>query len=230
MRAWVLDESGLRWRTDLPEPRLDPGEALVRVRLAGVCGTDREILQRGYAGFRGIPGHEFVGEVVRVAEVSDAPWVGRRVVGEINIGCGVCPLCRRGEKEHCPQRRVMGIRHWDGCFAEFCKLPAANLHAVPDGLADEVALFTEPLAAALEILEQNHLRPSESVVVIGDGPLGMLCGQVLRNTGCRVMLAGRHREKLAIATQLGMETRLEEEMATGEGRWAEAVMLCAASS
>jgi len=170
---------------DAPDPA--PGEATVRVTRAGVCATDLEIL-RGYMGFRGILGHEFVG----IVEVSPDPaWVGRRVVGEINCACGACATCRAGRPTHCPRRTVLGIQGRDGAFAERLALPPANLHAVPDGVPDDVAVFAEPLAAACEVLEQVRVRPSDRVIVLGVGRLGQLVARVLALAGAEVQGVGR---------------------------------------
>jgi alcohol dehydrogenase len=169
-----------------------PGEARVRVRVAGVCATDLE-LRKGYMGFGGVMGHEWVGTV------DDAPnpgWVGRRVVGDINVSCGTCDTCRAGRPTHCPARTVTGIVGRDGAFAEAISLPLANLHAVPDGVADDAAVFVEPLAAACRILEQVHVRPSDRVVVIGTGRLGQLCARVLALVA-EVVAVGRNPASLA---------------------------------
>ena len=201
MRAIVLSKNAGPTLTDRPDPSA-PAECVIGVRLAGICGTDLE-LARGYAGFSGVPGHEFVG-VVEAAPAQDATWVGRRVVGEINVGCGRCDHCRDGPRAHCAARTVVGIRGRDGAFAERLSLPAINLHAVPDGLSDECAVFVEPVAAACEILEQVELSAGARVAVVGDGRLGLIVGQVLRSTGVDVQLFGRHAEKLSVATELGL--------------------------
>lgn len=190
MEAIVFD-GALRVVRDYPEPALTPGEALIRPHLVGICNTDLEIT-RGYKGFRGVLGHEFVGTVVACAERA---WVGRRVVGEINVGCNVCATCRRGDAIHCPERAAIGISGRDGAMAELLALPVANLHAVPAGVPDLAAVFVEPLAAAVEILEQTHLRPTERVAVVGDGKLGALVVQALRLPGCETTLVGRHPER-----------------------------------
>ena len=181
---------------DVPAPsRAD--EALVRVRVAGVCNTDLEIA-RGYAGFRGTLGHEFVG--VAVSAPGAPELEGRRVVGEINAGCGVCELCRAGDPRHCAARTVLGIVGRDGAFAEFLQLPVVNLLPVPDELPDERAVFTEPLAAACGITERVPFDADARVGVVGDGKLGLLCAQALKVlTGARVTLIGRHQSKLDIA-------------------------------
>jgi len=203
-----------------PVPRLRPGWALVRVRLAGICNTDLELL-RGYHHFRGTPGHEFVGEVVRVGAPSlrskrgavHKRWLGRRVVGEINIACASlarrtpCDSCRRGIPTHCRRRRVLGIVAHDGAFAEYLCLPLRNLRAVPADIADEQAVFTEPLAAACEILEQVRVGEHREAAVLGDGKLAQLIARVLRSAGVRVVMFGKHAAKLALARRAGISTR-----------------------
>lgn len=184
-------------RVDLhaPDPLTPPGWAMIRVRLAGICGTDLEIL-KGYAGYRGIPGHEFVGDVVRC---DDPRWIGKRVAGEINLSCGKCAYCRVGLGRHCTDRKVLGIRGLPGCMADFCALPVENLVELPEGLPDERAVFLEPLSAACEILEQVPLRGDEKAVVLGDGRMGILCAWVLSTVLPGVLLLGHHREKLGLA-------------------------------
>jgi len=179
-----------------------PDEALVRVLLSGICNTDLEIA-RGYAGFNGTIGHEFVGVV---EDSSDRKLVGQRVVGEINAGCSNCDLCRAGDSRHCASRTVLGIVGRDGAHAEFLQLPAANLLPVPDSIADEHAVFTEPLAAACGILERVKISSSNRVAVIGDGKLGLLCVQVIALTGASPVLIGKHSSKLRIAERRGIET------------------------
>ena len=181
----------------------DEATTLVRVRLAGICSTDLQIFQ-GYMGFVGVPGHEFVGEVSE----GPAHLLGRRVVGEINFACGTCEACGQGLGRHCPNRRVMGILNADGSFAEFLAVPTANLHLVPDAVSDEEAVFTEPLAAAFEILEQVHVQPATETVILGDGKLGQSCAQVLHLTGARVTVVGKHQDKLAMLHKLGIGTVL----------------------
>ncbi|GIK72301.1 MAG: alcohol dehydrogenase [Chloroflexota bacterium] len=201
MRAAVVGEHGLVVRDDYPLPTAQEREALIRVRLAGVCATDIELL-RGYkGGFRGVLGHEFVGEVIRAP--ADPSWEGRRVVGEINVGCGQCNFCRRGLGKHCRRRTSLGIIGRDGVFAEYTLLPVENLHAVPDHVSDEAAVFAEPLAAAYELLEQADIGPGQRVTVLGDGRLGLLCAFVLAQTGCDLTVIGRNPEKLALLTGTG---------------------------
>jgi threonine dehydrogenase-like Zn-dependent dehydrogenase len=188
-----------------PEPI---AECRIRVRLAGICGTDLQLTE-GYADFRGIPGHEFVG-VVETAPVDDAAWIGKRVVGEINVGCGRCEWCESGVREHCVNRTVVGIRGRDGAFAEMLALPAANLHEIPDTLDDETAVFVEPTAAACRILEQIALDDSARVGVIGDGRMGLIIAQVLRTVTPAVTVIGRHDNKLDLARSLGLTALLSE--------------------
>ncbi len=206
MRALVWDGAAARV-LERPEPPRAPGMALVRVARAGICNTDLELI-KGYMNFRGVLGHEFTGTV----EDGPAQWRGKRVVGEINFGCGGCPNCRRGLQRHCQTRRVMGILNADGAFAEHVAVPVANLHAVPDGVDDDSAVFTEPLAAAFEILEQIHVRPgTECVVLGGDGKLGLLVAQVLFQAGAEVLAVGKHADKLQILRARGMATVLAED-------------------
>jgi threonine dehydrogenase-like Zn-dependent dehydrogenase len=205
MRALCFDGVATRV-AEVPTPKVCDETVLVRVRLAGVCNTDLEIV-KGYMGFRGVLGHEFVGDV----EQGPEEWRGQRVVGEINFACQTCPLCARGLQRHCPSRSVMGILDADGAFAEHVRLPVANLHPVPAAVPDEVAVFTEPLAAAYEILEQVSIEPGQDAVVIGDGKLGLLVAQVLQGAGARVRSVGRHPEKLAILAARGIETRRADE-------------------
>ena len=198
-----------------PLPRLRKDWALVRVRLAGICNTDIEIL-RGYHNFRGTPGHEFVGEVVEARGVSSRArksWVGRRVAGEINIACAalgfrrLCKFCRRGLKTHCARRKVLGILGHDGAFAEFLALPIENLHAVPATVTDEEAVFVEPLAAACEILAQVRVSELSRAAVVGDGKLAQLIASVLASTGASVVMLGKHDAKLAHARRNGIATQ-----------------------
>jgi len=201
--------------TSKPVPKLRPGWALVRVRLAGICNTDIEIL-RGYHAFRGTPGHEFVGEVAEVQDVSAATkrkWLGRRVCGEINVSCSaygfkpVCDFCRRGLKAHCARRTVLGIVAHDGAFAEYLALPLENLHVVPKNVTDEQAVFVEPLAAACEILDQVNVKEFHSAAVLGDGKLAQLIALVLRTAIPRVVMYGKHEKKLALARRAGIQTK-----------------------
>ncbi len=203
MKALHWDGQSLTVKTSYPSPELARDRALVRVRLAGICATDLQIF-KGYMGFHGVPGHEFVGEVTEGAPA----LMGKRVVGEINFACGRCEFCRRGLGRHCAKRQVMGILGADGCFAEAVAVPARNLHLVPDGVSDEEAVFTEPLAAAFEILEQVEIDFTREVLVFGDGKLGLLCAQVVALTGARVTLVGKHPDKLRLVKTAGVRTVL----------------------
>ncbi len=198
MRAVVWDTE-LRL-AEIPGPDLVPGEALIRPLLAGICATDIHIT-RGYMGFRGVLGHEFTGIVTQCEEPG---WVGRRVVGDINAACHACATCRRGDTPHCPNRTTLGIDRRNGAMAECFSLPVANLVAVPDSIDDEQAVFVEPLAAALEIVDRSHIRPSERVIVAGDGKLGLLVAQVLRLTGCELQVVGRHPERWGLLEAQGI--------------------------
>jgi threonine dehydrogenase-like Zn-dependent dehydrogenase len=197
MLAFVLgDRPGLK---EIPTPQPAPGEALVRVLMAGICRTDLEILA-GYRGFRGVLGHEMVG---RVEKASDPEWIGKRVVSEINTACGSCGLCRKGLARHCERRRVLGIEGRDGSFAELITTPIANLHAVPDTVTDEDAVWTEPLAAALSVSKLG-IEAGEPVLILGDGRLGALIGLGLQMHGAVVEVAGKHEPKLSLLRSLGL--------------------------
>jgi threonine dehydrogenase-like Zn-dependent dehydrogenase len=200
MRAIVLDDQ-VTVTSGRPAPTPASGEVLVRVIRAGVCETDLQLI-KGYMGFRGVLGHEFVG----IAE--SGPMAGQRVVGEINCACWTCATCRMGLPTHCPNRTVLGILNHDGAFADLIAVPQQNLHAVPDALSDDVAVFTEPVAAAFQIPVQVTIRPQDRVAVLGDGRLGNLCGQVLARLSDHVLVIGKHPEKLAILASMGVATRL----------------------
>jgi len=202
MRALVLDGQ-LRLEAERPVPEPPPGEALVRVRQAGICNTDLELV-KGYMRFKGVLGHEFVGVVDSVAGAAAHRFIGRRVAGEINAACGVCATCLANRPTHCPNRTTLGIDRRDGAFADYVTLPIANLHRLPDGVTDDQAVFVEPLAAACEIVQQIHVRPTDTVVVVGDGKLGLLCAQVLQLTGCHLVALGRHADKLDILARRGI--------------------------
>ncbi len=193
---------------EVSQPQPGPGEALVRVRLAGICRTDLEVL-KGYHDFQGIPGHEFVGEVVGPPE---SPLLGQRVVGEINIPCGVCSRCRQGLALHCRDRRVLGLRGINGAFAGYLTLPVANLHPVPSEVPDEAAVFTEPLAAALSVFEAAPASPGQRVLVVGDGKLGLLVSFTMALRGLDTHLVGHHPEHLRLAEPYGIATWLEDEL------------------
>jgi threonine dehydrogenase-like Zn-dependent dehydrogenase len=212
MRAIVFD--GELRVVDMPKPAAADTEVLVRINVAGICNTDLEIM-KGYRGFQGIIGHEFAG-IVDDAPQTHHQWIGKRVVGEINCGCGACDLCHAGLGKHCAHRTTIGISGRAGAFAEYIALPAANLHEIPDGLADEEAVFTEPVAAAFEILEQIRVKSQDKVLVLGDGKLGILCALVLRLTGANITLAGKHKGKLNIAANQGISTVLVRDLPRGQ--------------
>lgn len=205
MRALVFDGAAARV-VDRPDPTPAADRAIVRVAWAGVCRTDVELC-RGYMDFRGVLGHEFAG---RVVDGPDA-WRSARVVGEINFACGACAFCAKGLGRHCPTRSVMGIAGADGAIAELVSVPVANLHRVPDAVDDERAVFTEPLAAAYEILDQLAIEPGTRVLVLGDGKLGLLVAQVLDAAGARVTALGHHDDKLARLARRGIETARAED-------------------
>lgn len=203
MQALWLENQELKFRPNVQDPVPGDGEALIRLKLAGVCSTDLELV-RGYYPFTGIPGHEFVGEVV--SSPGDASWVGKRVVGEINIACGVCKTCKLGMPRHCEQRKTLGIREWNGVFADLLVLPLRNLHIVPEAIPDEVAVFAEPLAAACEILEQVNIHPLETVLIIGAGRLGQLVAQVLQTTGSELVVVARYPKQQELLADRDIKT------------------------
>ena len=207
MRALVFDRK-LELRRDYSDPVKTPGESIVRVIAAGICGTDLEIA-RGYMQFAGVPGHEFVG---RVVESNNAALRSKRVVGEINAGCGRCALCDAGLARHCPSRTVLGIVGRDGAFAEFLRLPDANLIPVPDSIPDDVAVFVEPIAAAFEIFEQTHLGRNQTIAILGDGRLGAMVALALKAERYLPIVAGHHPEKLERLSALGFDTVLESSL------------------
>ncbi len=199
-------ESGRVEMRRQPLPRIPQGFARIRLLAAGICSTDLE-LQRGYYGFSGTPGHEFVGEVVAVSSAG-SEWIGRRVAGEINLACGHCDWCRRGLGRHCPTRSVLGIVKHPGAFREFLTLPIHNLHRVTDSISTEQAIFIEPAAAACEILDQVKIPKGDRVALLGDGKLGLLVAQILQAHGARVHLFGRHRDKMRLVEKSGVTTEL----------------------
>lgn len=221
MRAIVFD-CAIRFRADYPEPVRSGNEALIRVCFAGICATDLEIT-KGYMGFKGVPGHEFSG----IVEQCDNPeLIGKRVTGEINISCGACPLCMRGAERHCPNRTVLGILNKDGVFADYVTLPEKNLHVIPDGIADEEAVFIEPLAAAFEITGQVKVGRTTRAAVIGDGRLGLIIAQALSLTGCDLLALGHNAGKLSILEARGIRTKVGLE---GLGRMFDLVVDAAGS-
>lgn len=205
MAAAVFDGK-LTYIRDYPVQALKPGWAKIKIKLASICKTDMEIM-KGYRGFQGVLGHEFVGVV---DECAASEWIGKRVVGEINAACGHCDWCARGLGKHCPDRTILGILNHDGCMAEYCQLPVANLLAVPEGIADERAVITEPLSAACEILEQLPIQGNERVIVLGDGRLGLLCAWVLSTAVDDVTVVGHHAGKLEAAQWRRLKTTLNE--------------------
>lgn len=214
MLSFIVQNGELR-EVQRPIQTLRSRWALIRVRLAGICNTDVEIL-RGYHQFRGVPGHEFVGEVVEVAGVSAKMrkhWLGKRVAGEINVSCSaynykpVCEFCRRGLKSHCAKRTVLGIVAHDGAFSEYLALPLENLHLIPANVSDEQAVFVEPLAAACQILDQIPIRKFPTAAVLGDGKLAQLIARVLQSAGSKVTLYGKHKTKLQLARQAGITAK-----------------------
>ncbi len=198
MRGLWLEDQALSYREDIPQPKVQAGMALIKLRLGGICATDLE-MTRGYYPFTGVPGHEFVGEVV--AAPGYESWVGARVVGEINLTCGQCRACLRGHASHCSNRTVLGILAHDGVLAEYFTLPIQNLHPVPEHVPDDAAVFTEPLAAALEIQEQVHIHPGMHVLVVGAGRLGLLIAQTLKLTGCDLKVVVRREEQMQFISQ-----------------------------
>jgi threonine dehydrogenase-like Zn-dependent dehydrogenase len=209
-------ENGAVTTREVPLPHRPEGFALLRLLVGGICNTDLELL-RGYYHFAGTPGHEFVAEVV---EADTPSLTGKRVVGEINLACAHCEWCRRGLGRHCPNRTVLGIVKHPGALAEFLTLPERNLHVLPGGIPLERAVFTEPLAAACEILDQVAIPPGETVAVLGDGKLGLLIAMVLNAHGAKVHQFGRHPEKLRIAAATGVTTELASgKLPTAEYDW-----------
>jgi len=204
MRAVVLEDA-VTVRSDYPEPRPKAGEVSVQVLCAGICETDLQLI-RGYMGFRGVLGHEFVG----IAE--SGPFAGRRVVGEINCACRHCDLCRRGLPTHCSSRTVLGILNHDGAFADTITVPQDNLHVVPENMPTDIAVFTEPVAAAFQIPAQIQVQRTDRVVVLGDGRLGNLCAQVLAGLSDHVLVVGKHANKLALLHSLGIATVLRDQV------------------
>jgi threonine dehydrogenase-like Zn-dependent dehydrogenase len=207
MKAVIFDEI-LKLDNNYPMPQPKENEALIKVDTIGICNTDYEIT-KGYMGYKGILGHEFTGIVEKA---NNPTLVGKRVVGEINCGCGECELCKQGLERHCFNRSTLGIWQREGCFAEYVCLPEKNLLVIPDNVSDEEAVFVEPLAAALEILEQVHIPPYKKVVVLGDGKLGLIIALALNSSGLDITLVGKHQEKLDIAKAQGVKTKLLSEI------------------
>jgi len=206
MRALWLENNQIELR-DVPQPR-KLNEALIKIHKAGICSTDLELI-KGYYPFTGILGHEFVGEVL---EADDVSWIGQRVVGEINVVCSTCEQCLNGRPTHCENRTVLGIINRDGTFAEYIQLPITNLQRVPDAISNEMAVFTEPLAAALEIQQQIQIKPKDRVLLIGAGRLGQLIAQTLALTGCDLRVVARHKRQKDLLKKRGIRTISEEEI------------------
>jgi threonine dehydrogenase-like Zn-dependent dehydrogenase len=203
MKALVLD-NGVISLKEVEDPLPASGEALIKVIKAGICNTDLEI-EKGYMPFSGILGHEFVG---RVEEAPEESWIGQRVVGEINLYCETCPFCIRGETKHCSSRQVLGIVEKNGAFAEYLTLPVKNLHILPDNVSEQEGVFAEPLAAALDVLEQVEIARDNRVLVLGDGKIGLLIALVLSLDCDSVVCVGKHERNLTILAQLGIRTHL----------------------
>lgn len=212
MKGIYFDGKNAFYRQDLPVPESDENHSLIKVKYANVCSTDREILKGYRPDFKGIMGHEFVGTVVKSA---NQDLIGKLVVGELNEGCGNCWYCRHGLEKHCQNRKAIGIDGHDGCFAEYISLANHLIHPVPEGLSANQAIFTEPLAAALEITQQVHVKPDDEVALVGDGRLALFCGQVLSLTGCRLTVFGKHEEKLALFKDFAL-TKLISEIPEGK--------------
>lgn len=206
MQALWLEHNRIELR-DIPQPRR-ANEALIKIRRAGICSTDLELV-RGYYPYTGVIGHEFVGEVI---ESTDDSWIGQRVVGEINAVCNECEQCLNGRPTHCERRTVLGIVNRDGTFAEYTTLPVTNLHRVPDTVPNEMAVFTEPLAAALEIQDQVQIKPTDRVLLVGAGRLGQLIAQTLALTGCDLRVVARHAHQQDLLKARGIRTISEEEV------------------
>ena len=209
MKAVVFD-NGLKLDNNYPMPTPKEGEALIKVNTIGICNTDYEIT-KGYMGYKGILGHEFTG-VVESVNAEDKTLVGKKVVGEINCGCGECEWCAQGLERHCFNRSTLGIWQREGCFAEYVCLPIKNLLEIPQNVSNEEAVFVEPLAAALEILEQVHIPPYKKVIVLGDGKLGLIIALALNAAGLDITLVGKHQEKLDIAKAQGVKTKLLQDL------------------
>lgn len=215
MKALVYDE-GLKFVENYKEPVLKAGDALIKTTLMGICNTDEEIT-KGYMGYKGVLGHEFTGVVVDVFNGADKKWIGKRVVGEINAGCKNCTWCASGLERHCPNRGTLGIWQKEGCFSEYFTLPVSNLLEIPNSVSDEEAVFVEPLAAAYEIIEQVHIKPTDRVALLGDGKLGLSIALVLGALNIDLYHIGKHENKLEISKNAGNKTMLLSEIHGLEG-------------
>jgi len=210
MKSVEFRNNEIIFSIDAPKPVAAPNEAIIRVKLAGICNTDIEIT-KGYMGFSGILGHEFVG-IVEEVNSEDKSLIGKRVVGEINAGCGTCEWCGKGLERHCPNRGTLGIWQKEGCMADYVNLPIKNLVVVPENLTDEEATLVEPFAAAFEILEQLHIKPADKVVILGDGKLGLNIGLALSTIPCDLLHVGRHQNKLDIVSNQKVSTILSKDL------------------
>ena len=214
MKAIIFDNEVKLVDLDKPTPK--QGEALIKTKMVGICNTDYEIT-KGYMGYKGVLGHEFVGVVESVGDSKDSSWIGKRVVGEINLGCNNCEWCAKGLARHCPNRQTLGIWHKDGCFSEYFTLPVSNLLEVPDSVEDSEAVLVEPIAAACEILEQVHIKPMDKVALLGDGKLGLCVAAVLNAVNVDLTHIGKHKEKLDISKSFGSKTLMLNEINGLEG-------------
>lgn len=216
MKAVVFDEE-LKLVEDYKKPELKKGEVLIKTRMSGICNTDLEIT-KGYMGYKGVLGHEFVGDVVEVYDDCNKNWIGKRVVGEINCGCNNDSWCAKGLARHCPNRQTLGIWQKDGCFSEYFTLPVENLLEVPQSLSDEEATFVEPVAAAMEITEQLHIKPKDKVALLGDGKLGLCIALVLNALNVDLIHIGKHENKLEISRKAGVKTKLLKDLKDSDNK------------
>ena len=216
MKAVVFDEE-LKLVKDYKKPELKKGEVLIKTRMSGICNTDLEIT-KGYMGYKGVLGHEFVGDVVEVYDDCNKNWIGKRVVGEINCGCNNDSWCAKGLARHCPNRQTLGIWQKDGCFSEYFTLPVENILEVPQNLSDEEATFVEPVAAAMEITEQLHIKPKDKVALLGDGKLGLCIALVLNALNVDLVHIGKHENKLEISRKAGVKTKLLKDLEDSDNK------------
>lgn len=216
MKAVVFDEE-LKLVKDYKKPELKKGEVLIKTRMSGICNTDLEIT-KGYMGYKGVLGHEFVGDVVEVYDDCNKNWIGKRVVGEINCGCNNDSWCVKGLARHCPNRQTLGIWQKDGCFSEYFTLPVENILEVPQNLSDEEATFVEPVAAAMEITEQLHIKPKDKVALLGDGKLGLCIALVLNALNVDLIHIGKHENKLEISRKAGVKTKLLKDLEDSDNK------------
>lgn len=216
MKAVVFDEE-LKLVEDYKKPELKKGEVLIKTRMSGICNTDLEIT-KGYMGYKGVLGHEFVGDVVEVYDDCNKNWIGKRVVGEINCGCNNDSWCAKGLARHCPNRQTLGIWQKDGCFSEYFTLPVENILEVPQSLSDEEATFVEPVAAAMEITEQLHIKPKDKVALLGDGKLGLCIALVLNALNVDLIHIGKHENKLEISRKAGVKTKLLKDLKDSDNK------------